>query len=240
MKSLVEKWLAIVLMGLIVECVKAGINFGDVITGTEPELLVDKCGKGDPVVVSNGYLFVECRYVPAPYTIQRVGQAVVVNGMVANCLYTGNILTNRPALQIGADGKPFWQMREKDMASDLKSAASINIDSLLRKLKYNVVLLSKSGYMAKNHYMNKPVTEAGMMMRLPRVGEFKLDGFAKVIEHVSSEQSDSKALEILKLGIGTVLNDEELSSLIRNLRECQALKERVRSEKAEKEKAKTH
>ena len=65
-------------------------DYGSRVTGDEPGLYVDRYGKGEPAVVSNGYLFVDFEYIPVPYHIQRVGQAVVVNGMVVNYLFRGD------------------------------------------------------------------------------------------------------------------------------------------------------
>jgi hypothetical protein len=106
-------------IGFLPRVVFAAVDYGSIVQGDEPELYVDKCGRGDTSIVSNSYLFVDFKYVSAPYSIQRSGQAVVVNGVVANCLYKGNILTNQPSLQVGPDGKAYWQTRKKDMSKVL-------------------------------------------------------------------------------------------------------------------------
>ena len=69
---------------------RAEFDYGSRVTGDEPGLYVDRYGKGEPTVVSNGYLFVEFDYMPPPYHIRRVGQAVVVNGKIMNYLFRGD------------------------------------------------------------------------------------------------------------------------------------------------------
>ena len=68
----------------------AEIDYGSRVNGDEPRLYVDRYGVGEPVVISNGYLFVEFGYIPSPYHIQRVGQGVVANGILVNCLFRGD------------------------------------------------------------------------------------------------------------------------------------------------------
>jgi hypothetical protein len=69
--------------------VGAELDVGDRVTGEENDLLVNFFGTNEAVVVTNGYLFLDFDYVPGPYTIQRVGQGVSINGRLFSSLYRG-------------------------------------------------------------------------------------------------------------------------------------------------------
>ena len=45
------------------------IDYGSRVNGDEPRLYVDRYGMGEPMVVSNGYLFVEFDYIPPPLSL---------------------------------------------------------------------------------------------------------------------------------------------------------------------------
>ena len=47
----------------------AEIDYGSCVTGNEPRLYVDRYGMDEPIVISNGYLFVEFDYIPPPLTL---------------------------------------------------------------------------------------------------------------------------------------------------------------------------
>ena len=70
--------------------VRSEPNVGDVVHGFEPQLFTNRYGVSSVTVVSNGFLFIDRKYVPAPYCIERVGQGIVVNGILVNNLFIGD------------------------------------------------------------------------------------------------------------------------------------------------------
>ena len=68
-----------------------GLTFGSRPKGDEPELLVEFLGTNAPVVVESGWVFIDYEYVPGPYRLQRIGQGILVNGILVNKMYPGSL-----------------------------------------------------------------------------------------------------------------------------------------------------
>jgi hypothetical protein len=69
-------------------------------------------------------------------------------------------------------------------------------------------------------------------MRVPRVGEAQLEGFAERFGAALAEPADGLAVEKIKSGRVSGLTDEEWLAVIRNARGSPGLKERLRAEAA--------
>jgi hypothetical protein len=70
--------------------VRSEPNVGDEVYGFEPQLLTNRYGVSSITIVSNGFLFIDQKYVPAPYCVQRVGQGIIVNDILVNHLFVGD------------------------------------------------------------------------------------------------------------------------------------------------------
>lgn len=219
----------------IAEIVQAGVDYGSRIKGDEPELHVAKYGKGESVVVSNGYLFVDFTYIPAPYSVQRVGQAVVVNGLIVNCLYKKEIPEKDERYsQIvkGPDGREIVWQSPAHPSSTLKTTADLYVDMLADWLRENVVVMSKTQYQIRQ---DRPISDEGMAKRLPVIGKTYRGNFPKAINAALSASTEEQTLKAVKAeDKHWRLSDEDTLSLIKNARECPALLERIRAEIAPK------
>ena len=216
---------------IFVEIVQAGVDYGALIKGDEPELYVEKYGKGESVVVSNGYLFVDFTYVSAPYSVQRVGQAVVVNGLIVNCLYKKEIPEKDERYsQIvkGPDGREIVWRSPAHPSSTLKTTADLYVDMLADWLRENVVVISKTQYQTRQ---SRPISDEGMAKRLPVIGKTYRGNFPKAISVALSAPTEEQALKAVKTEDKYWrLSDEDTLGLIKNARECPALMERIRAE----------
>ena len=62
----------------------AGTTFGEHSAGDERILFKEYLGVGEKSVYSNSYVFINGMYIEPPYVVQRIGQAVTVNGIIVN------------------------------------------------------------------------------------------------------------------------------------------------------------
>ncbi len=197
---------------------QAGIGYGSIVTGDEPELYVNRFGKSDPIVVSNGYLFVEFTYMPPPYCIQRLGQAIVVNGIMVNRPFNGEPPTGSEVRKYGYTGdniKPALCLYE-----------SLLSDSLQRSGE--VVFLFKEGY---EHLKGGQANESSLLLKVPVFEKCPPDKFPKLIENILTNQNIEAESEILKIKTNfRHLNTENIRLLIRNVRKCPTLADRIRAE----------
>lgn len=213
------------------EIVQAGVDYGSRIKGDEPELHAEKYGKGETIVVSNGFLFVDFTYVPAPYSIHRIGQAVVVNDMIVNCLYKKEIPEKDEQYSQtikGPDGREIVWRSPAHPASTIKTTADLYVGMLADWLQEHVVILSKKEYQIRQ---GRPISDEGMAKRLPLVGKTYRGNFPKVLAVAIPLQSDEQILRATKgADAHWQLSDEDTLRLIKNARECPALMERIRAE----------
>ena len=220
-----------VVLSILAGIAHAEVDYGSQIKGDETVLHVEKYGRGDPVVVSNGYLFVDFTYVPAPYAVQRIGQAVVVNGLIVNCLYKKEIPEKDERYrQIvkGPGGREIVWQSPAHPSSTLKTTADLYAEMLADWLREHVVVLSKKQYQIRQ---GRPISDEGMAKRLPVIEKMAYGKFPKALMSALSETTEEEKLNAIKTEDKSWrLNDEDTLQLIRNARECPALMERVRLE----------
>jgi len=222
----------------LASCSVAEIDYGFQIKGDEPILYVEKYGRGDAVVVSNGFLFVDFKYVPAPYTIQRVGQAVVVNGIIVNCLYKGEIHENyeRRVIHKFTDSKgiEYERLSDPHPSSNLKETADIWVGVLAYWLGSDprAVFLSKARFIAlRSKQAQKPMSDAALEKNLPKILTVFNYAFLPLLKPSLDAQSDTQAVELLKANHAyKELTDEDFFILSASIRNSPELKERIRAE----------
>ena len=225
----------VVVVGVLPSVVFAEVDYGSLVKGDEPGLYVGKYGKGNPVVVSNGYIFIDYKYISGPYVVQRIGQAVTVNGVVVNCLYKQEIPQKQERYvreYVGSDGKKHTWSSPPHPSSNLKETADAWTDMLADWLRENVVLLSRDQYRIRQ---GRAISDDGMQKRLPFIGKTCRGNFTKVLAVAIPLQSDEQILRATKgADAHWQLSDDDTLSLIKNARECPALMERIRAEIAPK------
>ena len=196
---------------------RAEIDYGSRVEGNEPRLYVDRYGMGEPMVVSNGYLFVEFGYIPPPYHIQRVGQGVVANGVLANCLFRGN--------------PPIGEtMRVNGMTeSILKGTSQAFAERLVGFLDMNnAVFLYKNGY--QNRYPSMPISESQMSLRVPIFDSVE-EGFPHLLNDAITNQVPEVAINaIMRKAFRQGLTTNHIQTIIENVRQDTQLLARVQAE----------
>ena len=233
MKKQIGKLIVGVAVGILPSVMFAEVDYGSLVKGDEPELYVDKYGKGDPVVVSNGYIFLDYKYMSGPYVVQRVGQAVTVNGVVVNCLYKQEIPQKQERYvreYVGSDGNTHTWSSPPHPSSNLKETADIWADMLAEWLREHVVVLSKMQYQIRQI---RPISDEGMQKRLPVIEKMAYGKFPKALMSALSETTEEGKLNAIKTEDKSWrLNDEDTMLIIKNARDCPALMERIRAETA--------
>jgi len=130
---------------IILICSSAfGVDIGSTIKGDEEILHVERFGRGTPVVISNGYLFIDFKYIPIPYVIERVGQAVTVNNIIVNCLYTNALPETFQSVaseRRGSDGRMHTIISPPHPARWLKGTADAHVSKLSNDLYFAAVFL---------------------------------------------------------------------------------------------------
>jgi hypothetical protein len=134
----------VLVIGLFSSAEGEATDVGSLIQGDEPILHIEKFGRGNPVSVSNGYLFIDFKYVAPPYVIERVGQAVTVNHIIVNCLYTNAIpdTFERQISEISdSDGRMHTVRSPPHPASWIKGTADAHVSWLSNLLNRAAVFL---------------------------------------------------------------------------------------------------
>ena len=196
---------------------RAEIDYGSRVNGDEPRLYVDRYGMGDPTVVSNGYLFVEFEYIPAPYHIQRVGQAVVVNGVIVNCLFRRYPpVGERAGLGVLTEAK-------------LKKTDDFFVGYLTEYLQmHEVLFLHKSGYQNRDPF---PIREDKMSLRVPIFNRFNDVNFPHLLNDAMTNQSPEVAINaITRRAFRQGLTTNHVQTIIEKARQNPQLLERIRAE----------
>ena len=195
---------------------RAEIDYGSRVEGNEPRLYVDKYGIGEPMVVNNGYLFVEFDYIPPPYHIQRVGQGVVANGILVNCLFRGD-----PPI-----GGSWNTMSEAKLTNGVNVYAGRVAHFLGR---HEAVFLYKQGFQNRN---STPISEAGMSLRAPIFDTIAGVGFPHLLnDAMTNPPPEAPAVTALvQRAMGQDLTVEYVQSLVGNVRQDTQLLARVQAE----------
>jgi len=218
-----------------VQPVCSEVDYGSRIRGDEAVLHIDKYGRGDLMVASNGYLFIDFKYLPAPYTIQRIGQAVVVNGIIVNCLYKREIPEKyESSVQKAKDssGKEHEWRSPPHPSSNIKKTADFWAGMLPYWLDSKTVFISKSCYVAMSK-TPRPKNDTELEKLLPKVLDVNCEGFSSLLKTALDIPSPVQMTELFKTNYPySKLPEEHLSTFVENLRGSPELKERIRKETA--------
>lgn len=213
--------------------VSAEVDYGSLIQGDEAVLHTEKYGCGKAMVVSNGYLFVDFKYLPSPYTIRRIGQAVVVNNIVVNCLYKRDIpekYEDYDQKVKDSSGKEHVWRSPPHPSSNIMKTADFWVGMLPYWLESKAVFLSKSCYVAMRN-LQRPINDTELEKCLPKVLAVNCEEFSTLLKVTLDIQSLAQATELFKTNYPySKLPEEYLSTFIENVRRSQELKERLRKE----------
>ena len=206
---------------------RAEIDYGSRVAGDEPRLYVDRYGKDEAWVVNSGYLFVEFDYIPPPYHIQRVGQGVVVNGVLVNCLF-------RRDPPIGGSWNSFSEAKLKNGANYFAERVAGFLE------RHEAVFLYKEGY--QNRSTLWPISEASMSIRVPIFGTVGVTNFPHLLNDAMTNPppAASAVTAIVQRAKGQDLTVEYIQTLISNVRQDTQLLARVRSEMEAKDYVLSH
>ncbi len=185
------------------------IKVGDEIKAKEPLLLIDRYGTGDAQVVSNGYLFVSGKYIEHPYKIQRVGQGIVVNGILIN-----RLLTKDPEKIVAGikDWSSAWYGFNVDTP---KEFAELQIRLLVDGLRHNgVAFINRSGQSQPRE------------MKIPYGGKWKGKELKRVVEIVTSKDTE-KVQRIKKMHLKGFKKEPAITNLLQLISVSTNLLERL-------------
>jgi len=206
MKTLYSGILAVVGYALAASFVSAeGLHVGEKIRGDETVLLADLYGTGVVTTVTNGYLFIDREYAPRPYRIQRVGQAVLVNGILLNALFRGN------PREIAAEKKD-WRSPLRGFKVDTpRKRADAEILMLVRHLsRGGACLVSLSDYA---RMMRERGRKPSVAMTIPMVDRWEKSTTDSVLRIILGDQEDTlKHKELRQLDLRGLGTDEEIAS----------------------------
>ena len=217
MRRQIKRMLLCAVIGVSSCVLHAEIDYGSRVNGDEPRLYVDRYGMGEPMVVNNGYLFVEFDYIPPPYHIQRTGQGVVANGILVNCLFRGDP-------PIGGSWNSFSEAK-------LKNGVNAFAERLVGFLDgHEAVFLYKEGY--QNHYPANPISEKGMSTRVPIFDTVGVTNFPHLLNDAMTNPPPATLAvsTIVRQTFRQHLTVEYIQALIGNIRQDTQLLARVRSE----------
>ena len=143
---------------------------GDRVNGDESLLYLEELGKSDPVTVDSGYVFIDTEFLRPPYIIQRIGQAVTINGRIVNCVYREPINEPEPVVEEPMPEKP----EDPELPQGVDDSNNIMLEPL------SIYLHKKQKYLLATY----PKEEADALMiksieNLPCVKEVKTSEFSR-------------------------------------------------------------
>jgi hypothetical protein len=182
---------------------------GQKIAGNEELLRVTRYGSNTCTVVSNGYVFVDGEYIPAPYTIQRIGQGVVINGILVNVLFKGDP-------DEVAKANTSWVAPLHGFKPDTpKVIAETNIKIVLWHLANKASVF---------------IVRGGREMELRHTAQvWREEDFQHAVRIVISGENETKKLDDLKsLGLKGLGTDQEVKTFYERTRQSSNLIHRVK------------
>ena len=171
---------------------------------------------GEPTVVSNGYLFVEFDYIPPPYHIQRVGQGVVANGVLVNCLFRGDP-------PVGGSWNTFSEAKLTNGVNYYTGRVAGFLEAR------EAVFLYKKGVQDRD---SMPNSEARMSTRAPIFGVVDGTRFPHLFyDAVTNQPPTTSAINaFLRWTVRRELTTEYVETLIESVRQDTQLLARVQAE----------
>lgn len=209
-KTLVVVGLCLVCLG---ESWASDPIIGQKIAGNEDLLCVARYGSNTCTVVSNGYVFVEGEYLPAPYTMQRIGQGTVINGILVSDLFKGD----PDAI---AKANESWLATRYGFKPDTpKRVAEFNIALIMLDLRDNLAIFITAGEKETAKDKEKLVHIA------TRWTEVDLK---RAVQMVISGENERKKLDDLKsLNLGGLSTADEARSFYKKTRGASNLIQRI-------------
>jgi len=199
------------------------IEFGSEVEGDEDILFTKQLGKGEIEKVKSGYLFIDFRYIEPPYRIQRIGQGIVVNGVLVNILYRG---------KFPKEGGKHWTEADYGFGPDtLARAAKMNAFGLKAALSAKrAIFLSRE----QKYGERKPGRDRQTELRMPIVIKCKEDVLFRAVETVTAEGTvEERAVSLGALNLTGLRLDEDRREFLEKFDRSEKLLERVRKRQAE-------
>jgi hypothetical protein len=207
-----------------------GVDIGSVIKGNEEILHVGRFGRGTPVVISNGYLFIDFKYIPIPYVIERVGQAVTVNNIIVNCLYTNALpeTFERVASECrGSDGRMHTIIAPPHPASWLKGTADAHVSKLSNDLNFAAVFLPG----ARTPLLESKCPSIWKPRNMPVSAKIALEEFPRALLAAVSEETPSNVWKSVKTSCARwSLTEKDTKRLVEQAKVSTNLIERLKKE----------
>lgn len=208
------------------------VDIGSVIQGDEPILHVERFGRGTPVAISNGYLFIDFKYIPPPYVLERVGQAVTVNKIIVNCLYTNAIpdtLTGVTSERLGSDGRMHTITSPPHPASWLQGTADAHVSSLSNNLNRVAVFLPG----VPKPFMNEKDASLWKPRSMPVKAKISIEEFPRALLAAASSLGEENYWKAAKdVCARWSLSQEDTIRLVNETKRSPVLMERLRAEEA--------
>lgn len=171
-------------LSFMVQADTAGFGFGAVPKKDIEELHVDEFGQDKSTIIANGYLFVDFKYIDAPYVIQRFGIGVAVNSMLVTC----PIL---PSSNRVAEAKANWQ----------DPLHGITQDSLGKTAEGNAIILRNALNSGSAVFLSG---QRRRPIRLPVRGKLRESEFRTVLQVLAEQGPEdgkvTKLQELVKSG----------------------------------------
>ncbi len=208
------------------------VDIGSVIQGDEPILHVERFGRGTPVSISNGYLFIDFKYIPPPYVLERVGQAVTVNKIIVNCLYTNAIpdtLTGVTSERLGSDGRMHTITSPPHPASWLQGTADAHVSSLSNNLNRVAIFLPG----VPKPFMNKEEASLWKPRNMPVKAKITIEEFPHALLAAVSSLGEENYWKAAKdVCARWSLSQEDTILLVNETKVSPVLMERLQAESA--------
>lgn len=183
------------------------LHVGAKIKGDETVLMTNRYGVSDEVTITNGYLFVDREYIPSPYHVRRMGQAVVVNGILLSIPFTEKPETT-------AEANRDWRSPMYGFKSD---TPKVMAEAQMRRLADHLLqggawLISESEYADKMRTRRKA---ANISMRVPIMGKWSSDTVRRVLDVVTEKQPmEKKRISLRQMNLEGLFSDDALSDFI--------------------------
>ncbi len=184
------------------------------------------------MAISNGYLFIDFKYIPPPYVLERVGQAVTVNKIIVNCLYTNAIpdtLTRVTSERLGSDGRMHTITSPPHPASWLQGTADAHVSSLSNNLNRVAVFLPA----VPKPFMNEKEASLWKPRSMPIIAKITIEEFPRALLAAVSSLGEENYWKTAKdLCARWSLSQEDTIRLVNETKVSPVLMERLRAEEA--------
>lgn len=144
-------------------------------------LKVDEFGSSDSKTVHQGFMFIDGKYIEAPYVIERRGLGVFINGN----------MIERPQK---------WPVYMPSAEIDPQLPKEINEDSSINDDIVNRYLMDKQAYLHKHHIVEEAEKMYQVIKDLPFVTQTRLDENNPTIVHFTTTEGHEVSQSLISLG----------------------------------------